>query len=252
MIAVTLVLCSQPFEDIGAQGFDLDSAMEKVKKANKKIAEAESKVTATSDETRDLLEAHRAVERHTQALAVYNAQLESLIESQNQEIASLREQIDKVIVVGRQITPLMLRMINTLEKFVELDVPFLLEERRKRVADLGKMMKRADVTDSEKYRRLLEAFQIENEYGRTIEAYRGDIELEGKKSTVDFIRVGRILLLYQTLDGQQAGVWDKKDKAWTKLPREYLNAIPKALRIARKQSAPDLIRLPIPAPRRNK
>jgi len=143
-------------------------------------------------------------------------------------------------------------MIDALAKFIELDVPFLQKERNERVAKLRKIMNRADVTESEKYRRLMEAYQIENEYGRTIEAYRDEIELQNKMTTVDFLRVGRVVLLYQTLDGQQAGMWDQQTRKWKTLPREYLASIPKALRIARKQAAPDLIRLPIPALRRSK
>ena len=142
----------------------------------------------------------------------------------------------------------MQRMVETLEQFVALDVPFLLEERNGRVATLKQMMTRADVTISEKYRRILEAYQIENEFGRTIEAYRGTLDQEGKKLTVDFLRVGRIALVYQTLDASQNGVWDQGQRAWKELDSSYASAIQQGLKVARKQSAPDMIRLPLPAP----
>jgi hypothetical protein len=170
--------------------------------------------------------------------------MEQLIASQDMEMASLRRQIDDVEVVGRGVTPLMLKMIDSLDAFVTLDVPFLKEERSRRLAGLRDLMGRADVTNSEKYRRLLEAYQIENDYGRTIEAYRGTLP-DGR--TVDFLRVGRIALVYQSLDADEAAVWDQAGGQWVELDSSYRMAIKQGLRIARKQSAPDLIRLPLPA-----
>jgi hypothetical protein len=173
--------------------------------------------------------------------------MRELLSSQEAELASLQGQLDQVEVVGRAVMPLMLKMIDAYEQLVELDLPFLLDERKERVADLRTLMKRADVTSAEKYRRIMEAYQIENEYGRTIEAYRSTLDLAGREATVDFLRFGRIALVYQTPDGTEAGVWNQETKSWEKLDPRYRGAIRDGLRIARKQAAPDLIRLPLPA-----
>jgi hypothetical protein len=143
----------------------------------------------------------------------------------------------------------MLRMIDALSTFVSLDVPFLEEERAERILDLQKLMHRADVTEAEKYRRIMEAYQIENEYGRTIEAYRSTLARDDKEVTVNFLRVGRIALVYQTLDESEAGVWNQDSRRWEPLEASFRSAIREGLRIARKQTAPDLIRLPLPAPK---
>ncbi len=95
----------------------------------------------------------------------------------------------------------------------------------------------------------MEAYQIENEYGRTIEAYRATLDLDGKETTVDFLRFGRIALVYQSLDENQTGVWNQQTRSWDELDSSYRSAIRAGLRIARKQSAPDLVTLPLPAPR---
>ena len=108
-------------------------------------------------------------------------------------------------------------------------------------------MKRADVTGAEKYRQIMEAYQIENEYGRTIEAYRSTLDLGGREATVDFLRFGRIALVYQTPDGTELGVWNQKKGAWEPLDSSYRSAIRDGIRIARKKASPDLIRLPLPA-----
>jgi hypothetical protein len=182
------------------------------------------------------------------SLRIYNQQLEELLAAQEREISSLENQIENITIVERQIMPLMKRMIDTLEKFVELDVPFLLEERKNRVSGLKELMARADVTVAEKYRRLMEAYQIENEYGRTIETYRGELDLDGAQLTVDFLKIGRIALVYRSLDGERLGAWDSAGGAWTTLGGSYRSSIQQGLRIAKKQVAPDLITMPVPAP----
>jgi hypothetical protein len=217
---------------------------------NVELAEAQQKVELLSDETDALLTRYRATLRQTESLQTYNRQMEDLIASQLAERDSLQGQLDRIELVTRDVTPLMLRMIDALSAFVELDVPFLEDERHKRIASLRKTMSRADVTESEKYRRIMEAYQIENEYGRTIEAYRSLVSKGDRELTVDFLRVGRIALLYQTLDESEAAVWDQAKRAWEPLDSSYRTPIRNGLRVARKQSAPDLLLLPLPQPQR--
>jgi hypothetical protein len=228
----------------------LDDAVEIRGQANSELSEVQTRIEALSDATDDLLTQYQSALRQHESLLIYNHQLESLIAAQEVERASLAEQIDQVELVSRDVTPLMLRMIDALSAFVSLDVPFLEEERSERILDLRKLMHRADVTEAEKYRRIMEAYQIENEYGRTIEAYRSILAQDDKEVTVDFLRVGRIALVYQTLDESEAGVWNQETRSWEPLDRSYRSAIRDGLRIARKQAAPDLIRLPLPAPKR--
>ncbi|MEQ8230206.1 MAG: DUF3450 domain-containing protein, partial [Gammaproteobacteria bacterium] len=130
------------------------------------------------------------------------------------------------------------------------DVPFLPEERGERVARLREMMERSDVTSAEKFRRILEAYQIENEYGRTIEAYKGTLEIDGGTREVNFLRIGRIALLYQSDGGELTGGWDQASRGWQALPPEvYKQAVSTGLKVARKQVAPDLLVLPVAAPK---
>jgi len=216
---------------------------------NAKGKSAQKRIDALSDETDTLTSQYRTTLKQIDAIQVYNDQMRNLIASQEAEMESVASQLGQVEIVGRSVTPLMLRMIDTLDQFVELDVPFLPEEREERVAELRETMARADVTRPEKFRQIMEAYQIENEYGRTIEAYRGTLDIDGKATTVDFLRFGRIALVYQSLDEAQSGYWDRDSKQWKSLDSTYRSAIRDGLRIARKQSAPDLIRLPLPAAR---
>ena len=227
----------------------LDDAIETTLKNNKKQAKSEAKVTQLSNTTSTLLSEYRAEQDRIASLRQYNAQLETLIAAQQADMVSTQEQIKQITVVGRDLMPLMLRMLESLETFVGLDVPFLIHERKNRVNELKAIMDRADITNAEKFRRLLEAYQIENDYGRTIESYKGDIKNGETVRTVNFLRVGRVSLVYQTLDGNESGVWDQTKRIWVELPSEYTSAVSKGLRIARKQAPPDLIRLPVLSPK---
>jgi hypothetical protein len=140
-------------------------------------------------------------------------------------------------------------MLDTLKQFVELDLPFLPEERRKRVATLEELMNRANVTISEKYRRVVEAYQIEMEYGRTLEAYEGQIGTGNQARTVQFLRVGRVALMYQTLDQKETGYWDADKKTWA-VDNDYKHAFATNLAVAKKMGAPDLLLVPVPAPKK--
>jgi hypothetical protein len=142
----------------------------------------------------------------------------------------------------------MQQMVETLDQFVKLDVPFLLEERSARVQNLKDMMGRADVTISEKYRRILEAYQIELEYGRTLDAYEGRLGTGADAPTVEFVRLGRVSLMYRTLDGAKVGYWDADQKKWVE-DASYREDIQQALRVARGQGAKELLTVPVPAPK---
>jgi hypothetical protein len=233
-------------------GAKIEDAIAAGEEGNRAAAEAQALIESLSDDIDRLVAEYRRTLQESQALRVYAGQLDDLLRSQEGEIESLRRQIDGVSAVQRQIMPLMLRMIDTLGTFIELDVPFLIEERRERVAKLRELMDRADVTLAEKYRRLMEAYQIENEFGRTIEAYRGTLDGDGNPRTVDFLRVGRVALLYQTLDARVTGAWDHEAEKWVELGDEYRSPVRQGLRVARKQVAPDLFSVPVSAPREAK
>jgi hypothetical protein len=151
-------------------------------------------------------------------------------------------------VINRQIVPIMTQMIDGLEQFVDLDVPFLLDKRQERVARLQELMERDDVTVAEKFRKVTEAYQIENDYGSTIESYKGTLTIDDSTRELDFLRVGRIALMYQSPDGKLSGAWDQQNRQWQALGSEYRNQIKFGLKIAKKQVAPDLALLPVQAP----
>ena len=226
----------------------LKSAVSVQESAEKAAAASQKKIDSIADQTERMLTEYKLVMRQYDALKGYNDQVARIVQAQNEELATIDAQLLEIDTTNQGVIPLMLRMVDTLEKFVALDVPFLPEERSKRIEELKLLLDRADVTVSEKYRRIMEAYQVEMEYGRTIEAYTADLTTNGKKRSVDFLRIGRMTLMYQTLDKKETAVWDNKKRQWQVLGEEYRKPTMQGLRIARKQAPPDLIKLPVPAP----
>ena len=225
----------------------LNDAINTEQAINNSAINSQKTINKLSDKTQKMLEQYRSTSHQTETLITYNKHLKDLLDSQETEKASLEQQLIDIENTQREIIPLILRMLDNLDQFISLDLPFLPEERKQRLTKLKAMMVRADVTHAEKFRRILEAYQIENDYGNTIEAYRADLTLNGGSSSVDFLRLGRVALYYQRFDGSETGYWNKEQKQWQTLSEDYRNAIRNGLRIARKETAPDLLTLPIPA-----
>jgi len=211
-------------------------------------ARSQDRVDEAYETKRQLLEEYRTTVRELESLGRYNDQLARMIKRQDASIHALGSQLDEALVTRRDIIPLLVRMVATLKRFIELDAPFLVSERQGRVEDLYEMIDSPKLSIGEKYRRVLEAYQIEMDYGRTVAAYRGTLPLGNGERTVDFLRVGRVSLLYRSLDGAEAGFWDEVARSWRSLPDDYRTSLQKGLRVAQKQTAPDLLRVPVPAP----
>ncbi len=225
-----------------------DAMIEARKQGNQEAAKVQAQIDEIADEADAIAAQHRTTLKQVASIRQFNQRMRELIASQEAELASVAEQLNRVDEVGRSVTPLMLRMIDALENFVALDVPFLPKERAERIASLRRTMIRSDVTNATKYRQIMEAYQVENEYGRTIEAYRDEIEIGGQATVVDMLRFGRVALVYQTLDDAHTGVWSQETRSWQELPAGYAPKIDAGVRIARKLEPPDLIEIPLLPP----
>lgn len=226
----------------------LDQILQGQQARTRLAQESQERVDNVLKQTRSLEDQFKVTLKEIDGLKVYNTLLGLQVDNQNLKMKQLRESIDQVEVINRQIVPIMMQMIEGLEQFVEFDVPFLLEERQDRVLLLQELMERDDVTVAEKFRVVTEAYQIEQDYGTTIESYKDTIQVDDRTMQVDFLRIGRVALMYQSEDGQVSGAWDQANGQWQVLGNEYKNQIRKALKIATKQMAPELIILPVSAP----
>lgn len=185
----------------------------------------------------------------TQSFERNNEVLARQLDSQRQRIAQLASESAGLEQTASAMPALLDKMFQELEAFVASDIPFRDpigdsdDSRKDRMERLRGLMGDPAVTVAEKYRRLLEAYQIEIEYGRSMAAYSGVLE-DGRKA--DYVRVGRVALMYRTEDGTEAGYWDRDQKQWV-VDNDYRSTVLTALRVARKELAPDVIQIPIPA-----
>ncbi len=245
----TLVIISLIFFSFVVTADDaLKSAVDNTLESQKNNIQTQQTIDSLANNTRDMQQEYKTLLHSTDSLTRYNNQLEVLIENQQNSLISIERQMGYIESTQRDIVPLMLRMIEVLEVFISLDFPFLTKERQERLLLIKEMMDRPDVTLPDKFRRVMEAYQIEMEYGRTIEAYEDTILINDKSQTVDILRIGRLTLIYSTLDKKAIGQWHAGEKRWAALDKSYHSGVQKGLKIARNQAPPDLFRIPVKAP----
>lgn len=206
---------------------------------------SQEKINNIYEQTQELLAEYRTVVDETENLKVYNNHVQRLVNDQRAGIESLERQIGTVQDTKKGVVPLMYKMIESLEKFIEADIPVNLADRTVRLDRLKDVMARQGVSVAEQFRLVLEAYEIETDYGSMFSAYQGELDFEGQSITVDFVHMGRTVLVAQSLDLKNAWIWEHSTRTWKALGDEYLNPITKAIRMARKQTAPDLIKLPV-------
>lgn len=250
LTVILSVVCCPVLFCAPRQSNSLAASIETQTSSQQAAIKSQKVIEKISEKSADLMNQYRHLLDQVQTLKVYNNQLSKLVHSQEQTKKLLADKLLDLDHMEQAIVPLMLSMIQALAQFVALDLPFLIDERQQRVQTLKAMMDRADVTTSAKYRRILEAFLVEIDYGRTIESYQGQLPVHTveKAPLVNILRVGRVALYCQTLDGSSAYYWDKGAKNFLPLPVEYRLALARGFRVARKQAAPELLKLPVPAP----
>lgn len=223
----------------------LDRSIDTENRITREAAQAQQQINRVDEETQQLIDQYRRTISETESLRIYNNQMQAIVNNQEAELVSINEQLDGLESTNREVVPLMIDMAQRLGQLVRADLPFRLEERVRRADNLINMLDHSDITTSEKYRLILESYQAEIEYGRTTEAYRGALP-DGQQ--VEFLRIGRTLLYWQSLDGRDTGWWNPAERRWERLGDRYRLPVSDGLAIARNQVAPDLVRLPVPAP----
>ncbi|MEQ8751061.1 MAG: DUF3450 domain-containing protein [Amphiplicatus sp.] len=238
-VAAALVALSAP---ASAQ---FSTALQESEATAKEGKASQQRVDQLDDQTASLLNDYRANLKQLEAARRYNASLERQIEGQNRDIAQLRTDIENVSGLQRAMQPLMEDMLNGLEQFIEADMPFDIVERTNRVNRLRGVMSDSGASAAQRYRLIVEAYQIENEFGRTIGAYQGSIDVDGQTLTGDFLRIGRLSLMFKTPDDSVLKIFDRSQGGWVDLDRSNLASMRLGLRMAREQTAPDLLPVPV-------
>lgn len=220
----------------------LQTAVQVVTNTNNAAENSQKSIDRLSDQTEELLVQYRTVITEIESLTVYNEQLEGVVNDQNSQIQGMNAQMTELESTNRAVVPMIVEMVDMLRKVVEADIPFRINDRLGHVRRLEDMLNQSNVTDSEKYRKVTEAYQNELEYGRTVSTYQAEID---SGVQVNFLQIGRTALLYQTLDEKKSGWYNTQSKTFEELDDRFNSSIKEGIRIAAKQAAPNLVGLPI-------
>ena len=215
---------------------------------HKQGAQSQSVILKSKEATQQLLAEFQTLNHELDQLKINQAHQLQTQAQQVRAIKSLKKQLNEIEVTEKAIVPHLLSMIDWLDNFVAEDIPFHTEERQQRLAYLKSSMIDPNISLPERYRRVLEAYQIESEYGYTIESYPHKINIAGGKLHVNLLRTGRVGLYYQSDDGQRSGYWNPDKSAWEIAPDDVEGEIKKGMLIAQKQRPHSLLILPIVRP----
>ncbi|MCG7497979.1 DUF3450 domain-containing protein [Vibrio sp. Of7-15] len=238
------IVLSATLSTVYASG--LDSAQAIQNKTNNASATSQKKIDSSAEAAISLKAEIEQLEEEVKNLNVYRDHLAALVENQNQEAISIEAQIDEIKYTRQGVVPLMYQMIEGLKSIVDQDKPIKYTQRLERIEKLEQVMTRADVSDAEKYRRILEAYQIEMDYGTKLGVYQGQINLANNRVIeTDILHLGRISLVARNLSGAKFWAWDQNKGSWQALDSAMKPELDKAYNIATKQAAPSLITLPV-------
>ncbi|MDN5870655.1 MAG: DUF3450 domain-containing protein [Nitrococcus sp.] len=232
---------------VAPAGAQLEEVLQAQAATDAAAAKSQEQINDLVDRTEETAARYAQVLAEAKSFERYNEKLSEQLKAQQQEIASIKRQLQEIENTAREIKPLMENMVQSLARFVALDLPFLPKERAERVQDLEHLLTRVDVSISEQYRQIVEAYLIELEYGHTLGAYTGRLGSGEGSRAVQFVRLGRVTLMYQTLDGKETGYWDAKQNKWV-VANDYAEAFETALKMANKTGAPELLTVPVPVP----
>ncbi len=188
---------------------------------------------------------YEQLELELESLKSQELELSSQVQSARERVAAKESQIAEVTLISSQIEPFLKELLDKLGQLVAADMPFLPEERNRRLEKLSRLLETPGISVSEKFDKVMEAFLIEAEYGNTVEVYQDNIRIEGQTRLVNIFRLGRISLFYQTQDKTVSGLYDVAASDWRTLPSSCNSVIQEAIEIGTKRRPVDILSLPI-------
>ncbi len=228
-----------------ARQAQLDRAVAQSEQATTNGQQSQTRIDALEERRGDLFREYRATLQRIESQELFLDQQRVFLQSQANEIDDLQRQIEEVDDITISLLPMQFEMIDQLETFIMLDIPFKRDERMKRVADLRALMDRPDVPVSEKYRKIIEAYEIEAESGRKLTYWEAPFGDGPDAPLVDYLLIGRVAWVYMFKDESRLGLWNSEEGAWDNLPGSYRGDLRQAIRIARETATPNVFLAPV-------
>ena len=241
-ISLPALFCFSTYVSANEIEVNMENVLEVGRENQKLSANSQDRIDQTERQTDKIVNEYKVVSKQVEGLKLYNEQKRIQIQAQLDLMDKLDNQLTQVVLIQRQIPPLAQKMLDTLETFISLDTPFRKEERRERVDLVRSSLAKPKVTASEQVRQVLEAYNIEAEYGRKIDTYEDELS-DG--TVVNILVIGRIGMFYQTKDERTSGRWNNETGEWEELSSSYRKPIRDAIRIAKKLAPTDMLMMPV-------
>jgi len=230
-------------------GQNLDKAINITTKGNNSSINSQKKIDKLVQKKERLYSEFKALNNELKSLNQYNKELAEVVNSQESEKASINKQLENIDDTKRGILPLIRNMLVSLDEFISKDTPFLYKERTQRIKRLKALIKRSDISVASKYKAVMEAFEIEKEYSRTIETYNDILTYDSLSKNVKYLRLGRAALYYVSDDNKECAIWNNSTKEWVKLDSSYIFKLNKAIKVASNKAIPSLLTIPMFTPK---
>ncbi|MEA2083438.1 MAG: DUF3450 domain-containing protein [Thermodesulfobacteriota bacterium] len=226
-------------------GTETDEIQETVVEAIEVRRETQKKEDAWAGTRAELTARYRSLKANREHLEKFKFKTEQALTAQKVRLAEYERRIRETARIKEELEYYLESVTVNLEEFINKDLPFLPEERSIRLSSIKETLARPDNTVAEKYRMVMEAIQVETEYGRTVEVYQDTVDLDGQSVLVDILRLGRLSLFCRTPDGKKTGHYDQAAQGWAVLPSAYCREISKAVEMASRRRTIDMVRLPV-------
>ena len=227
----------------------LDQALQVARQSTEQGAQAQNQIDQVANQADDLEGQYLALESQIEDQRVFVQQQEVFLQSTEVEIAELNRQLERVDTLESEVVPMLLEM--TVEHFLEQDLPFLMDLRQSRMDNIRTNLGDSQISPAETYRQILNAYEIEASYGRGIDVYDEEVDVEGTPQGVTVLRLGRIALIRRFKSGSREGdlqIMTKANQEWRDLPSSYAGNVQKAIRIGNEVTTPDVFSVPMPGP----
>ncbi len=225
-----------------AQG--LDRAIATGEQATRRAEQVQQQINQVDDERSDMVGEFRTLIQRKTAAELYARQQAAAVESQEREIASLTDQLSRVDEITSQTVPMLETLIDDLDAFIDADLPFRLEARKERIQRLRDYLVDPNVSVTERYRQIMDAYTSEMEVGRKTDTWKETITVDDKEVTVDMVLFGRVALVYMDPTGKYAKRYDRETSSWVDLEGKYKAEIDKAIRIIQGKRTQDVMYVP--------
>ena len=229
----------------GTEPGQAEKVTKKVSKTMDIRLHTQKKEDAWAGEKAKLMASYRSLKANKEHLEKVKLKIEKTLIAQKALVEETERKIKEAARIREELQTYLESVVTRIEESIKKDLPFLPKERSVRLALIKQTLDRPDKTGAEKYRRVMEALQVETGYGNTVEVYQETIEFVDRKTLMDILRVGRLSLFCQIPDGTVVGHYDPETEKWVSLPSKYRRDINKAVEMARRERTIELVKLPI-------